>query len=356
MAKSKEATIEEAGSLVEREEGMAVQEAVRVELPAIETLIKMARRFPRDMTLSMQRARNAALFSPEYAALMNYTLPGRRKRGEEGAGKPIEGPSVRLAEVLIPAWGNLYVGTRITHEGERFVTAQGVGIDFENNALVTFEVSRRITDSYGNRYGDDMIQMTKQAAQAIAKRQTVFSIIPRVFVEDLWAESKDIALGKKDGLEARRAAALTKFEGIGVSLERVLSTLEVGDVTDINWDHIGLLLGYFSAIKTGEATAHDIFPPLIPVGQAVTPGRQRADGTAPRKPRERAAAPSPAAEPAAPRSGEQPTQGGDLGNGATEGGEATQSASGTPTEPTRATPDSNAKPQAIHESVNLDDY
>jgi hypothetical protein len=291
MAESKTTSVDTVGALAEREAGlMEVQESAGVDVPAIETLMERARRYPRDMTAAMQRARNAALFSPEYAALMNYSLPGRKKRGEDGKSKPIEGPSVRLAEVLIPAWGNLYVGTRITHEGERFVTAQGVGIDFENNALVTFEVTRRITDGLGRRFGDDMIQMTKQAAQAIAKRQTVFSIIPRVFIDDLWAASKDVALGKADGLEKRRAAAFTKFEEIGVSAERVLATLEVRAVTDVTWDHIGLLLGYFSAIKTGEATALDIFPPLIPAGQAVTPGRVRADGTKPTpKPAARAA-------------------------------------------------------------------
>ena len=47
-------------------------------------------------------------------------------------GKPIEGPSNRLAEIVAYAWGNLRISSRITNEGAKFLTAQTTILDLEH--------------------------------------------------------------------------------------------------------------------------------------------------------------------------------------------------------------------------------
>jgi hypothetical protein len=144
--------------------------------------------------------------------------------------------------------------------GDRFVSVQGFFYDLQNNVAVTVDVRRRITDRNGNRFNDDMIQQTCQAAVSIAVRNAIFRGIPGGYVEAIRVEAQDVALGKKEGLETQRAKALKFFtETYSIKKAVILKTLGVEDEKDITWGHMSRLMGFRTAIDTGESTAEQIF-------------------------------------------------------------------------------------------------
>ena len=93
-----------------------------------------------------------------------------------------------MGEICLTAWGNAHAATKITEIGEKQVTAQAVCWDLEQNVRIAVEVRRRITDKRGNKFNDDMIGVTCNAAASIALRNAIFKVIPRAFVDDLFAE------------------------------------------------------------------------------------------------------------------------------------------------------------------------
>src|SRR5262245_11187920 len=140
----------------------------------IDIQIATARKYPRSLLKFKNDAEAMACLDEETASSCFYAL----KRAE----KPIEGPSVRLAEIVASAWGNLRSGARIIAEDEKFVVAQGACHDLEKNVAFQVEVRRRITDKNGRRYSDDMITTTCNAACSIALRNAIFKAIPGAYV------------------------------------------------------------------------------------------------------------------------------------------------------------------------------
>src|SRR4051812_48501652 len=65
----------------------------------VDIQISTAKRYPRSIRNFKQQALEMATFDEETAEGCFYSLP----RG----GKPIEGPSARLAEIVLSAWGNV---------------------------------------------------------------------------------------------------------------------------------------------------------------------------------------------------------------------------------------------------------
>ena len=64
--------------------------------------ISTAKRYPRDIVKVMAEAESMATRTLKIAQNCFYTLPR--------AGKDIEGPSIRLAEIFMSSWGNFKAG------------------------------------------------------------------------------------------------------------------------------------------------------------------------------------------------------------------------------------------------------
>ena len=120
--------------------------------------ITTARAFPRSLKSFVTECREMACLNEKVASECFYIMPRD--------GKNIEGPSVRLGEIVQSAWGNCQSGARVVEEGQDFITAQGVFYDLQRNVKITMEVRRRITDKKGRRYSQDMVNVTGNAAVA----------------------------------------------------------------------------------------------------------------------------------------------------------------------------------------------
>lgn len=219
----------------------------------IDVQISTAKAFPRSLKLFLDKAMSMATITEEVAASCSYALP----RG----GKALEGPSVRLAEIVCSSYGNIRAGARVIANDGKTITAQGICHDLETNNCVTVEVKRKITDKNGRTYNEDMQVVTGNAACAIAYRNAVFKVVPSALVQEVYEQAKEVARGKAETLVARRTKAIDYFKSLGVTEKQICAVLEVKRIDDIDLDKLQTLRGMVSLIKNGESTIKDIFDP-----------------------------------------------------------------------------------------------
>ena len=220
--------------------------------------VETAKKYPRSIRQFKQDAMALACLDEETAAGCFFSLP----RGS----KPIEGPSVRLAEIVASSWGHMRVQARVIEEAEKHVTAQGVCWDLQNNVAVSVEVRRRITDKNGRRYNDDMVLMTQNAACAIALRNAVFKVVPAALFRPVYLAARALAIGDAEGLTAKRAKLIGYFGKMGVKPQQIFDLLGVKGEEDISLDHLGTMHGLATALKDGDTTVDQAFPPAVKPG------------------------------------------------------------------------------------------
>jgi hypothetical protein len=217
----------------------------------IDIQISTAKAFPRSNKMFLDRALSMATLNEDIAASCAYALP----RG----GKALEGPSVRLAEIVCSSYGNIRAGARVIANDGKTITAQGICHDLESNYCVTVEVKRKITDRNGRTYNEDMQVVTGNAACAIAYRNAVFKVVPSALVNDIYEKAKEVAKGTAETLVQRRDKAVKYFKDLGVSEKQICEVLEVKKVEDIDLDKLATLRGMATLIKNGESTIKDLF-------------------------------------------------------------------------------------------------
>lgn len=217
----------------------------------IDVQISTAKAFPRSIKMFIDKAMSMATVTENVAASCNYALP----RG----GKTLEGPTVRLAEIVCSSYGNIRSGARIIANDGKTITAQGICHDLETNNCVTVEVKRRITDRNGKIFNEDMQTVTGNAACAIAFRNAVFKVIPLSLIQEVFDKAKEVAKGTAETLVARRTKALSYCKELGIKDKQICETLDIKKVDDIDLDKLATLRGMLALIKNGEATADELF-------------------------------------------------------------------------------------------------
>lgn len=221
----------------------------------VDMQISTAKQYPRDIARFLRQAETLATISDDIAASCFYKL----KR----SGKDIEGPSVRFAEIVATAWGNIRIDARTVSEDARFVYAEGVAWDLERNNAIRFGTRRRITTKNGDRFSDDMIATTANAAAAIALRNCVFRVVPKAFWEPVYEKAKEVAVGSAETLSERRQKLIDYFQRKhAVGADRLCGYLGVEGVESINLKHVEDLRGLATALKDGDAKVEDTFPIL----------------------------------------------------------------------------------------------
>lgn len=222
----------------------------------IDIQITTAKRYPRDIQKFLNETETLACRTEDMAKACMYSLPARSRDGG-----PIIGPSVRLAEIALHAYGNARATVRIASEGDRFLVAQFSGMDLEKNVGIQIEVRRRIVDSKGRRYSDDMMVMTGNAAAAIAFRNGVWKLIPAALIEPIFQRVRGVAMGGDVPIERKRAEWMNYWKKRGIKHDDVLRTLGVSGVENIEISHLEQMVGWETAIKEGGTTLRELFAP-----------------------------------------------------------------------------------------------
>jgi len=232
-------------------EGGEITALAQLNSAEINQQIMTARAFPRSIVGFRRSMREMVTYDEATALSCLYAL----KR----SGKVIEGPSIRFAEAAAQSWGNVRCGARVVDIGDEFITGQGFFYDLEKNVAIAVEVMRRITDSKGARYGDDMIGVTGNASCSIALRNAILRGIPKTAWLDPYLAAKDLAVGKGESITIKRENMIKAFAPLGVSKEQIFGLLGVKGLDDVTYENLMLLAGVLNSIKEGGEKAEVIF-------------------------------------------------------------------------------------------------
>jgi hypothetical protein len=227
-----------------------------IERAQVDVQISTARKYPRTLSAVKQRMLSFATLDEETAASCFYTLPARRG----GDDKPIQGPSVRMAEIALASYQHVKAGSRIIADDGKFIVAQAVVHDLENNVAVSIEVRRRVTNKRGERFSDDMIAVTGNAACSIALRNAVFRVVPRALINPVFDAAKRVAVGDVKSLTTKRSQVLGRLKQMGAKDSAILAAVGAEKVEDIDLEKLEILIGLGTSIKDGEVSLEEAFP------------------------------------------------------------------------------------------------
>ena len=222
----------------------------------IDIQIATAKQYPRDINRVLNTIATYATMDKETAEDCFYVL---RRKDANGNDNVIEGLSIRMAEIIAGAWGNLRIQTRIIGNDGRKITAQAVCHDLETNFAVCKTVDRRITTKSGKTYSEDMQVVTGNAAASIAYRNAVLAVIPKAVTKRVINEVKKVALGQSIDLEQSRQNVIQYFAKLGVKQEQLFLYLGVNSVQEIDKQKIFELRATANAIKEGTTSVEECF-------------------------------------------------------------------------------------------------
>lgn len=222
----------------------------------VDIQIATAKQYPRDINASLNKIATYATMDRETAEDCFYVL---RRKGKNGQDNVIEGLSVRMAEIIAGAWGNLRVQARIIGNDGRMITAQAICHDLETNYAVSKEVQRSITDRNGRTYSEDMQVVTGNAASSIAFRNAVLSVIPKAITKRVINEVKKVALGQSIDVETARQNCIANYAKRGVTEKMICDYLGIKSISEIDKERLFELRATLTAINEGTTTIQETF-------------------------------------------------------------------------------------------------
>ena len=221
----------------------------------IDVQIATAHKFQRSIDTFIKKVKTMACYNEDAAENCVYSLP----RG----GKPILGPSIGFANIVAQAWGNCIDGNRwvATDRREKVVVCEGVFHDLETNRKVVVSEQRRVVDSKGRLYSDDMIIVTSKAAGAIARRNAILNAVLRALWYPIWEQALQIVRGDMTTFAERKDVALKAFAQFGITPAQIVAFIGLKGEPDLTLEHIPTLRGAYAALRDATLTAEEVLDP-----------------------------------------------------------------------------------------------
>ncbi len=231
--------------------------AYNSEKAQVDSQIATAKMYPRNMPKVIKDAIAVVTMDKETAESCTYSVP----RG----GKTIVGPSVHLARIIAQLWGNLRVESKVVAIEARQIKTEAVCYDLETNYAVKAPWSQSIINKYGERYNDDLIAVTGNAASSKAFRNAVFAVIPKAVVDKIHKEAKQFCLGDvsdEQKLAAKRKKVVDALRGTyNVTEKEILTYVGKSAIDHIDAEDLVTLIGVGTSIKDGDTTVDKAFRP-----------------------------------------------------------------------------------------------
>lgn len=235
----------------------------------IDTQIRTAKQFPRSMKKFLQTAIDQATAHVEIAESFIYVRPVGKKDGKM---QYAEGMSVRAAEIVGAAYGNLRVGSMIIEQTDRYVVTRGFAHDLESNFASTSENKEPTVTKDGKPFSEGMRAVIAKASLAKARRDATFQVVPRALCRPVETAARSLIAGDAKSLEDRRAVAVQFIQRLNIDSGRVWAALGIAGAEELTSQTLLTLSGIRNAIKDGDTTIDEAFP---------IPGANP-DGTAPK--------------------------------------------------------------------------
>ena len=220
----------------------------------VQAKLMIAKSMPRDPVAAWEKVMKAcSLPGMAEAAFYSY------KRG----GQEVTGPSIRLAEALASAWGNIDYGMRELSNKDGVTELEAYAWDLETNTLTTqrFTVHHK-RDTKGGGYAlTDQRDIYELGANMGARRMRarILAVLPADIVK---AAEERCRLTLQGGsgvpLSERVKTMLTKFAPFGITQKHVETHLGK-KLIDIMPDDIVTLIGIYNSVKDGNVSAAEAF-------------------------------------------------------------------------------------------------
>lgn len=227
----------------------------------IDTMIATAKSYPRNVTAAIEEAIVLATLSEEIAASCFYVLPRKDKDGNK---VEVKGASIRLAEIMAGAWGNIHAATRIVEVGEKHITTEGVCWDLEKNVKITMpdKVSIWFGEKGGKggyRANNDMQVMLTKASCSKALRNAIFRVISKSFVDAVYHKAMERAVGDNKALSTKITTVVNKLVKMGINKEELMEYFGHSNLMDFTAEDLMSLIGIGTALKEGMIKPEEVF-------------------------------------------------------------------------------------------------
>jgi hypothetical protein len=235
--------------------GVLAQASSSREMEEVKGQIFMARQFPRNVFQSEQRILDACKRSS-----LAQTAVYRYPRGKQ----VVEGPSIRLAEVLAQNWGNISFGVKELEQREGESVALAYAWDLETNVrqekVFSVPHSRKANGKLTKLTDPRDIYELVANNGARRVRSCILGIIPGDIVEAAVAECNKTLTGNNKGpLKDRIANALTAFKNQYKVTQEMIETrfgYNADAFTEV--DYVDLIK-IFNSLKDGMSKVEDWF-------------------------------------------------------------------------------------------------
>jgi hypothetical protein len=239
------------------------------EAQEVQAMLVIAKRFPRDPVLAMDRILQACT-RPTLAegALYSY---GR-------GGTDVTGPSIRLAEALAQNWGNLQFGIRELEQRNGESTVEAFAWDIETNTrqVKVFQVPHTRYTRQGSKRLEDPRDIYELVANQGARRlrACILGVIPGDVVEAAVKQCETTLNTSADTSPDAIKKMVEAFHQYGVTKEHIEKRIQ-RRLDSITPALIVQLRKIFVSLKDGMSQAADWFEIEAPVEQQ--PGQSRTD-------------------------------------------------------------------------------
>lgn len=229
----------------------------------VETAMVVARRFPRDVLQARARIL-AACSRPALADGATYAY----KRGST----LVEGPSIRMAEALAQAWGNMEFGVRELSQEDGKSSVQAYAYDLETN---TKQVKNFVVPHVRYSREDGLTRLTdpRDIYEAVANqaarrlRSCILGVIPGDVVDEAVAQCKTTLANSGGAPEEQLKKLVASFAEIGVTADMIAHKLG-HSLTKIVMAEVIRLRQTYAAIRDGMTTVSAEFRSSEPQQQS----------------------------------------------------------------------------------------
>jgi len=233
------------GALVEIEQKRAITEA--------QAAIVLAKQFPRDPVEATDRILNACT-RPTLAESALYTYA----RG----GTEITGPSIRLAEAMAQAWGNLQFGVKELDQRPGVSTVEVFCWDVESNTKQTkvFQVKHERHTKKGKYALEDPRDIYEKVANDGARRlrACILGIIPGDVTEAAVKQCNTTLSTKIQVTPERIQSLMENFSTFGVTKEQIEKRIQrhINSMLPAQMASLGKI---YNSLKDGMSVPADWF-------------------------------------------------------------------------------------------------
>lgn len=235
--------------------GVGTSMSTTREVQEVQAAVFMAKRFPRDENMALSRiAKSCQRRGLAEKAIYSYPKGGQN----------VTGPSIRLAEAISQAWGNIQSGVVELEQRPGESVCMSYCWDLETNTRDTkiFTVSHSIQTKKGSKMLTDPREIYEHVANqgARRKRACILAVIPKDVVDSaMEACQKTLASGQKEPLIDRLRKMVNVFQTeFSVPLECIEKYMgyKLDSFTEMD---MNTLRGVYTAIRDGASKREDYF-------------------------------------------------------------------------------------------------